>query len=200
MTTKHITTCAVSLALGLLIVISPSPAVAHCDTMDGPVVMDAQKALELGDVTPVLKWVRADQENDVQSAFDGALATKDEDDAIRQQTEFAFFETLVRLHRESEGESFTGLLPAGTAWDPVVRAADRSLDRGDAEHIVHHALQAAEHGIRKRFERVMRAREHVNDSVEAGREYVEAYVDYVHYVKHLIATAESDAAQSHDDH
>jgi hypothetical protein len=26
---------------------------------------------------------------------------------------------------------------------------------------------------------------HVNDSVEAGREFVEAYVDYVHYVEQI---------------
>jgi len=28
----------------------------HCDTMDGPVIADAKKALGAGDVTPVLKW------------------------------------------------------------------------------------------------------------------------------------------------
>jgi hypothetical protein len=31
---------------------------AHCDTMDGPVVTTAKAALEKGDVTPVLKWVK----------------------------------------------------------------------------------------------------------------------------------------------
>jgi hypothetical protein len=28
---------------------------AHCDSMDGPVIKDAQRALETNDVTPVLK-------------------------------------------------------------------------------------------------------------------------------------------------
>lgn len=33
-------------------------AIAHCDTLDGPVIQDAGKALYAKDVTPVLKWVK----------------------------------------------------------------------------------------------------------------------------------------------
>jgi hypothetical protein len=36
--------------------------VAHCDTADGPVVADARVALEKGDVTPILKWVKPEAE------------------------------------------------------------------------------------------------------------------------------------------
>jgi hypothetical protein len=43
----------------MLMVSLSSPAMAHCDTMDGPVVKDAQRALADKDVAPVLKWVRA---------------------------------------------------------------------------------------------------------------------------------------------
>ena len=46
------------------------PAAAHCDTMDGPVVVDARTALEQGDVTPVLRWVRAEDEAEIRAAFD----------------------------------------------------------------------------------------------------------------------------------
>src|SRR5690606_7258947 len=53
-------------ALGLL----ASPAFAHCDSMDGPVVQDAQRAIEAQDVTPVLKWVAAEDEDEIRSAFD----------------------------------------------------------------------------------------------------------------------------------
>lgn len=189
-----------SSVLGLLMVMAPTTAVAHCDTLDGPVVLDAKIALEQGDVTPTLKWVRADQEVEIKSAFDRAIAVRGESDAAGELADLYFFETLVRLHRESEGASYSGLQPAETAWDPVVRASDRSIESGDADHVVRHAVNAAEKGIRKRFERVVHAREHMADSVEAGREYVEAYVEYVHYVKGLIHTAESDAVHAHGDH
>ncbi len=37
-------------------------AEAHCDTLDGPVVATAKNVLEVGDVTPLLKWVPSDDE------------------------------------------------------------------------------------------------------------------------------------------
>ncbi len=49
-------------ALGLTLV--PRPALAHCDTLDGPVVKDARVALDAQDVTPVLKWVSRDKEGE----------------------------------------------------------------------------------------------------------------------------------------
>jgi hypothetical protein len=39
-------------------------AFAHCDTLDGPVVGDARLALEKGDVTGLLKWVRKEREQE----------------------------------------------------------------------------------------------------------------------------------------
>ena len=42
----------------LFLFLMPGIAKAHCDTMDGPVVATAKAALEKGDVTPVLKWVK----------------------------------------------------------------------------------------------------------------------------------------------
>ena len=34
-------------------------AQAHCDTLDGPVVQAARQALEKGEITPILKWIRS---------------------------------------------------------------------------------------------------------------------------------------------
>jgi hypothetical protein len=44
-------------------------AAAHCDTLDGPVVKDARKALEKGEVTPVLKWVRPVDEKEIREQY-----------------------------------------------------------------------------------------------------------------------------------
>ncbi len=40
----------------------PRTVQAHCDTMDGPVVLAAKSAWGTKDVTPVLKWVKEDAE------------------------------------------------------------------------------------------------------------------------------------------
>jgi hypothetical protein len=39
-----------------------SPVFAHCDTLDGPVVLAARKALDSGELSRVLVWVQKDVE------------------------------------------------------------------------------------------------------------------------------------------
>ena len=65
-----------------------SHAVAHCDTLDGPVIQDARKALEAKDVTPVLKWVREKDEKVVRSAFTKALSAKGKKNSAAAQNRF----------------------------------------------------------------------------------------------------------------
>ena len=51
---------AMVLALGSF----PASVIAHCDTMDGPVVKDARVALESRDPGRVLKWVKQEKEKE----------------------------------------------------------------------------------------------------------------------------------------
>jgi Family of unknown function (DUF6448) len=50
-----------------------------------------------------------------------------------------FFETLIRIHRASEGEGFTGLKPARSA-DPAIAAADRALADGNIDPLAEGSL------------------------------------------------------------
>jgi hypothetical protein len=43
-------------------------------------------------------------------------------------------------------------------------------------------------------------RKHADESVEAGREYVEAYVQYVHYVERLQVDASGIVPQGEGEH
>lgn len=165
--------------LGLL---APRFAAAHCDTMDGPVVQDARKALETKDVTPVLKWVQAKDEKGVKDAFKKALAAQGKKQ--QQTAEKMFFESLVRAHRAGEGALFTGLKPAGEV-EPVIAEADKALDQGSPEGLLKMVTDMVNHGIRQRYEKVAEALKHKDESVQKGREYVEAYVEYTHYVERL---------------
>jgi hypothetical protein len=47
-----------------------------------------------------------------------------------------FLETLIRLHRTSEGVGFTGIQPTGTEIDPIVLAAGRALETGCANRSI----------------------------------------------------------------
>ncbi len=173
--------------------LAPGPARAHCDTVDGPVVKDARAALEAGDVTPVLKWVRADQEAEVRAAFAQALAVRALGPEALALADRYFFETLVRVHREGEGAAYTGLKPAGAAVEPGIAAADAALESGSIDALVRQLGGEVERGLRQRHARAVEARRHAAESVERGREFVEAYVDLMHYAERLLAAAAGPA-------
>lgn len=168
------------------------PASAHCDSLGGPVIEDARQALDKGDPTPVLKWVRADQEQQVRQAFEKARSVRTQGQAAREVADTYFFETLVRLHRASEGESFTGLKPAGQV-PAVIAQADRCLSTGQVDDLARELAAQVEKAVRERYKAARGAAEHKDHSVQAGREFVAAYVRFIHLVEglHQAATASS---------
>jgi len=182
--------------------LAPRLAHAHCDTLDGPVVAEARSALDKGDVTPVLKWVGKEHEAEIKAAFAKAVAVRAKGPEAKDLADTFFFETLVRLHRAGEGAPYTGLKPAGQV-EPIVAAADKAIADGKGDALAREIGQAAEKGVRERFERLLEARKHKDDSVEAGRKYVEAYVVFVHYVEGLhdtIGAAGPDHAREEKAH
>src|SRR5690606_19832665 len=79
-------------AIALAVLLSGT-AMAHCDSMDGPVVKDAQRALTDKKLDPALKWVRADDEEEIRKAFDMTLAVRNESDTAKSVADRYFFET-----------------------------------------------------------------------------------------------------------
>lgn len=188
--------------LGLVVtglsILLPSGAWAHCDTMSGPVVTDAQRALETKDVDLVLKWVRPQDEEEIRSLFDKTLEARQKGKDVQELVDMHFFETLVRVHRADEGAAYTGLKPADTPLDPGVEAAEKALD-AESDSAIVEALQAKlESSVHERFERTVEARKHKDESVAAGREYVEVYVEYIHYVERLHVVMSGTSAHGHE--
>jgi hypothetical protein len=181
------------LLVAFVLALLPRVAGAHCDTLDGPVVGTARAALEKGDVTPVLKWVKKEHELEIRVAFARTLAVRSKGPEAKELADTYFFETLVRLHRAGEGAPYTGLKPAGTDPGPAVAGADAALEGGSVEGLVKLVTGDVAGGIRERFVRAATAQKHADESVQAGREYVEAYVEYVHYVERLHAVASEGA-------
>jgi hypothetical protein len=185
-------TACVLLGVGLTL---PQMAHAHCDTMDGPVVLAAKTALEQENVTPVLMWVAQQAEPEIKTAFARALAVRSLGTDARELADQFFFETLVRVHRAGEGAPFTGLKPAGTPMEPAIQEADKALATGSVDTVIKLVTGEAVAGIRHRFARALEKQSHALHNVDAGREFVEAYVEYVHYVEGL-----HRAAQGADSH
>ena len=188
-------TIAVVLALfaGILL-FAPVVVLAHCDTLDGPVITAAKAALEKGDVTSVLKWVKKEDEADIRAAFKKTLAVRVKGPEAKELADMYFFETLVRIHRAGEGAPYTGIEPAGTDLGPAVAGADKALESGSVDGLVKLVTGDVADGIRERFTRALERKRHADESVEAGREFVEAYVEYVHYVERLHQDATASGA------
>jgi len=167
----------------------PQIAWGHCDTIDGPVVAAAKQALEKGEVTPVLKWVKRDQETEIREAFKKTMAVRTKAADARELADMYLFETLVGIHRAGEGAPHTGLKPAGTDAGPAVVGSDKALDSDSVDGLVKLVTDAVAAGIRERFAKASETKKHANESVESGREFVEAYVQFVHYVERLCTHA-----------
>jgi hypothetical protein len=186
----------IALAGTLSLTLVARAAFAHCDTLDGPVVKDARAAFEARDVTPVLKWVRPDKEGEIREAFQHALAVRTLGPEARGLADRYFFETLVRVHRDGEGAPYTGLKPAGAPVDPGIAASDTALETGSVELLVKVVTAEVDKGLRERFAKAAEARPHAAESVERGRQFVAAYVEFMHYAERLLLNASTPGAHS----
>ena len=170
--------------------------IGHCDTLDGPLVTLAQKALEQKNVNLVLPWVRPEDNPEIRHAFDHAQVVRKLSPEARSLADRHFLETLVRIHRAGEGAPFTGLKPAGLDLGPAVPAADRALQAGSADAVVKLLVDAVSAGVRARFRAAAERQNFDPNDVTAGRRYVDAYVPYIHYVERLWDVA-TGAGHSH---
>jgi hypothetical protein len=177
-----LTTVCLSLLLGFFL---STEAVAHCETLDGPVIKDAKKALKAGDVSPVLKWVKKEHEAQIREQFKKTMAVRSKGAEARELADMYFFETLVRLHRAGEGAPYTGL-KSGPA-EPLISMADEALRTGSVDALLRHLTTSLREGVKQRFAETLERKHRADASVEAGREYVESYVQYTHYVEGIEA-------------
>ena len=162
------------------------PGYSHCDSYDGPVIQDAYKALENEDVTIVYKWIATEQEDEVKNLFNKTINLKSENAEVYPIIEQHFLETLVRLHRETEGAPFTGLKPSGSTT-PIVQMADKSIANQDVTTLLNNLGKHIQAVITEKYQKVEALNKVKNNTVEQGRSYVAAYVDYTHTLEAIEA-------------
>jgi Family of unknown function (DUF6448) len=160
-----------------LVMASSPRATAHCDGLDGPVVSAAQKALETGNVNLALIWVQKSDEAEIRRGFEHARAVRKLSAEARELADRYFCETLVRIHRAGEGAPFTGLKPAGRDLGPAIPAADDALRDGNADGMLKQLTDSLEGGLREHFDRARVGKDFDKNDLEAGRNFVKAYVN-----------------------
>lgn len=161
-----------------LLVVTTGVSLAHCDTMDGPLIADAKKALENNNVNYVLKWVPESDESEIVNVFSLAVRVRPLSPEAKELSEKYFFDILVRLHRAAEGMPFLGVRPLGTPVDEKIVAADKSIEAGNLSSLSILVPEDIMPELVEKFEKVMTLKDFDVDNVRAGREYVEAYVSF----------------------
>ena len=162
----------------------------HCDTRDGPVVKAAQNALEHDNINYVLIWVPKKAEEELRKAFEKTMRARKDGKDTKEVADDWFFETTIRLHRAGEGAPYTGLKPAGFDEGPVVPRAEKAIETGDAKEAIDFIVRTVEKDLAKRFHHVLEKKEYDVNDVDAGRAYVQAFINYVVWSHHLWAYVE----------
>ena len=166
-----------------IIAIVPTMASAHCDTMDGPVVGDANKALDSNNPSYILKWVQPDDEKEITRIFDLTMKVRKLSPEAKELADNYLFENLVRIHRAGEGAPYTGVKPHGTPIDEKIAAADKSIEVGNLSPLEKLVPKEKMSELQERFDKVLSLKNFDVNNVKAGREYIESYVSFFHFAE-----------------
>lgn len=173
----------------------------HCDSLDGPVVTAARRALEAGDVDLVLPFVSEDGEAEVRAVFGAVQPVRGLGEAAREVADRLFFETVVRIHRAGEGAPYTGLAPAGLDVGPAIPLAERAIENRSAGVLEEYLTRVLHDELEQRLDRVNALAASKGESVAHARSYVQAMLGFEVYSHHVLqalhASAHGDAGHQH---
>lgn len=196
------TIAAVVIAAALLL--GSHNAGGHCDSVDGPVAKAIQKALETGNVYPVLAYAPASAEPEILAAFQESRKVRGLGPDARALADRAFMETVIRLHRAGEGAAYTGLKSAGIDYGPAIPAAEHAVATGDLAKLKTVLVEEIEHALRERLAHLSQLREVPLEPKSAAevphaRERVTAELGFVTFAETLRQAALGKGAEHHAD-
>jgi len=180
-------------ALFITGLILPQATQAHCDTVNGPVAVAAREALAIENVDKVLIWVTAEQEGELEATYRQAMKVYRQGGDSKELAERYFMENAVRLHRLAEGMSYTGLKPA-QPHPEAIQTAEKALEIGELNPATDLLITDMREKASHLFKEAMEAKKHKDDSVAAGRKWVNAYVRYAIYIEGLHHTIQAGPA------
>lgn len=180
------------LFLSLFTLLYTNTVSAHCDSMVGPVVKASQKALETGNINYVLIWVQEKDEKDIKEMFDKVNKVRSLGKEAKDLADLYFFENVVRIHRMGEGEPYTGLKPVGYKPEEGIEAADVAIETNTIDKLLSGLNEEYHAKIKDYFADVQSKENYDVNDLKAGREYVESYVHFIHYIETLYSGGESE--------
>ena len=179
---------------------NPANTFAHCDSIEGPVVIAAKKALETGNLNYVLLWVSENDETEISNMFEKVMKVRNLRDDVRSLVDMYFIETVVRVHRMGEGVGYTGLKPQDFNPAEGIEAADIAIETNSVNDILSHLDEANHEKVKHYFADLQSKRNYEVNDLHAGREYVKSYVHFIHYVESLFGGENLHDSHSQQEH
>jgi hypothetical protein len=146
----------------------------HCDSLDGPVVQAARRALDAGNVNLVLPYAPKTAEKEIIDVFDKVVHARRTDAICREVADRYFFETVVRLHRAGEGAPFTGLKPSGLDVGPIIPIAEKAIQSENSTALEEVLVAAVREQLAERFHHLHHLRAGADRGPDGARSYVQA--------------------------
>lgn len=198
------TKIAIAAAIAAAVLFGAQRAQAHCDSLDGPVAKAAQKALETGNLFPVLAYAPAAAETEILAAFNMSRKVRGSGGEARALADRSFMETVIRLHRAGEGAVYTGLKPGGGDYGPVVPAAERAVATGNLTELTAVFAELIEHALRERLAHVRELQKAPVEPETAAdlphtRERISAELAFVTFAESIRQAAIGKGSQQHAD-
>mgnify|MGYP001767195518 CR=1 FL=1 len=172
----------------------------HCDSLDGPVVAAARRALEAGRADLVLPFVPEDAWDQVRQAFGLTGRARAAGGPAAEVADLWFFETVVRLHRAGEGAPYTGLKPAGLDVGPVIPVAEAAIASGEPDGLVHLLTARLEAEIRSRFAHMRHLAAEAGRGLPEARRHTEAMLGLQVWAHGLYQAIGAPAHAGHHEH
>ena len=185
-------------------IVGAQSAQAHCDSIDGPVAKAVQKALETGNINPVLAYAPASAEVEIRAAFMKSRKVRGLGADVRELADHAFMETVIRLHRAGEGVTYTGLKPAGIDYGPVIPAAEQAVETGDLAKFNAALMHEIDHALQERLARVRKLQKaplepKTDAEVPHSRERVSGELGFITFAENLRQAALGKGTEHHAD-
>jgi hypothetical protein len=163
-----------------------------------------QKALENGNVNPVLAYAPATAETEIRAGFEKSRNVRKLGGDAKGLADEAFMETVIRLHRAGEGAAYTGLKAAGADYGPVIPAAEHAVETGDLAKLKAVLVEEIEHALSERLAHVRElqkapAEPKTAAEVPHARERISAELGFVTFAETVRQAALGKGSEHHVD-
>jgi hypothetical protein len=188
-----------AIAFSSFLLFFPNEVTAHCDSVSGPVVSAAKKAINENNVNYALIWVKPESEEKIKKALKKAKKlmknSKDKDEMDKIQK--SFFETVVWVHREGEGASYEGIR-SDDKVEPEILLADEAIDKSNLDKVLKQIKNKhSKHIILHLFHKILETKDYEVDNLVSGREYVNNYVQFIHAVEKALKGEDLNEVHTH---